>query len=204
MFISIEGIEGTGKSTVSNALMILLARAQKDVLYTREPGGTEVAESIRQILLNKYNDEYVLPEVELLLMFASRLQHVETKIKPALANGKIVICDRFVDASFAYQGGGRGLNKDKIVQLKDWTIADFKPHKTILLDLAPEQALARVLLRNNGKDRIESENIDFFIRARNSYIQIAREEPERFLIIDASMSEQEVIDEVWSRVQQWI
>lgn len=204
MFISIEGIEGTGKSTVSNAIVELLMQHNKPVLYTREPGGTKVAESIRQILLNTYENEAVVPEVELLLMFAARLQHVETKIKPALDAGKIVICDRFVDASFAYQGGGRQIDIEKIKAITNWTIANFNADKTILLDLEPRQALARVMLRNNAKDRIESENNEFFERVRATYLELANNEPNRFLVIDASQDEQTVIQQVWQKVQEWI
>lgn len=204
MFISIEGIEGTGKSTVANSLAKLLVAENIKVVQTREPGGTAVAENIRQILLQKYDSENVLAEVELMLMFAARLQHVEFKIKPALENNNWVICDRFVDASYAYQGGGRAIPEAKIKAIQEWSIKEFMPNKTILLDLEPELAFERVSTRNNARDRIESEAMEFFHRARTSYLELAQQMPERFFVVDASNNEQQVINTVWNEVKSWI
>ena len=204
MFISIEGIEGTGKSTIANSLVDLLVSANINVVQTREPGGTEVAENIRQILLQKYDSENVLAEVELMLMFAARLQHVEFKIKPELKKGNWVICDRFADASYAYQGGGRAIPVAKIKAIQEWSIKEFMPNKTILLDLEPELAFERVRTRNNAKDRIESETMEFFHRARATYLKLAQQMPERFFVVDASNNEQNVIETVWNEVKSWI
>ena len=204
MFISIEGIEGTGKSTVANSLAKLLVAENIKVVQTREPGGTAVAENIRQILLQKYDSENVLAEVELMLMFAARLQHVEFKIKPALENNNWVICDRFVDASYAYQGGGRAISEAKIKAIQEWSIKEFMPNKTILLDLEPELAFERVRTRNNARDRIESEAMEFFHRARTTYLELAQKMPERFFVVDASNNEQQVINTVWNEVKSWI
>ena len=204
MFITIEGIEGTGKSTVTNALSQMLASVSVNVCTTREPGGTVIAEDIRKVLLNSYTEESVQSDVELMLMFASRLQHVEAKIKPALAEGKFVLCDRFTDASYAYQGGGRGISLAKIAELHNWAIGDFQPDKTFLLDLEPKLALERVLLRNNGKDRIEQESIAFFERVRSTYLELAKKEPKRFIVIDAGLAPNAVMAEIWQEVRAWI
>lgn len=204
MFITIEGIEGTGKSTVTNALSQMLASVSLNVCTTREPGGTVIAEDIRKVLLNSYTEESVQSDVELMLMFASRLQHVEAKIKPALAEGKFVLCDRFTDASYAYQGGGRGISLAKIAELHSWAIGDFRPDKTFLLDLEPKLALERVLLRNNGKDRIEQESIAFFERVRSTYLELAKKEPKRFIVIDAGQAPNAVMAEIWQEVRAWI
>ena len=203
MFISIEGIEGTGKTTVVSALAKLLGK-EVSVLQTREPGGTKVAEAIRQILLQDFTGEVVLPKVELLLMFASRLQHVETIIKPALAQGQTVLCDRFVDASYAYQGGGRNINYEKIAMLHNWTIDGLVPDKTILLDMEPKAAFERVVKRNNIQDRIEQENLQFFTRIREQYLFMAKKYPNRFLVVDASLSEEQVLEIIWNEVKTWI
>lgn len=183
-FITIEGIEGVGKSTAVNVIRDYLKQHHKDVVITREPGGTVVAEKIRQILLTPDLDESIVPETELLLMFASRVQHIANVIMPALDAGKWVVCDRFNDASFAYQGGGRGIDLTLIQQLDEWLVK-IRPSLTILLDAPTHIGLMRAKHRG-PQDRIEQEKSDFFDRIRAVYLQRAKQEPQRFHLIDAT------------------
>lgn len=185
LFITVEGIEGAGKSTAVRAIEKYLKSNEIDYVSTREPGGTEIAESIRQLLLQHYFEEPMAEDTELLLMFASRAQHIAQMIRPALKAGKIVVCDRFTDASFAYQGGGRGISKTHIQQLADWVQGDLKPDLTILLDIHPKTGLKRAAKRSKP-DRIEREEIKFFERVRKAYLDLAKNEPDRFRVIDAS------------------
>ena len=182
--ITIEGIEGVGKSSAVAALSEYLVSQQKKVLVTREPGGTPLAEQIRQLLLKVY-EEAVSPKTELLLMFASRTQHVEEVIRPALQAGKWVICDRFTDASYAYQGAGRGMPIEVIAFLEKWIQEGLEPDCTLLLDAPVEVAQERAKLRD-VLDRIESEAQQFFARARHCYLARAKQYPHRYHIIDAS------------------
>lgn len=183
VFVTLEGIEGVGKSTNLAFIRDWLRQHGHQVVETREPGGTPLAEEIRALLL-KPRDESVDPDTELLLMFAARAQHVAGVIKPALAAGKTVLSDRFVDASFAYQGGGRQLSIARIAALEQWLLGDFKPQLTVLLDLHPDIALARARARGEA-DRFEREQMAFFVRVRDTYLQRAAAEPSRFAIIDA-------------------
>ncbi|MFN4289456.1 MAG: dTMP kinase [Permianibacter sp.] len=182
-FISLEGIEGVGKSTNLAFIRDWLQQHGHEVVQTREPGGTPLAEQIRELLLAP-REEAVDSDTELLLMFAARAQHVAGVIKPALAAGKTVLSDRFVDASFAYQGGGRQLPMARIAALEAWLLGDFKPALTVLLDLHPDIALARARQRGEA-DRFEREQLAFFVRVREVYLQRAAAEPERFAIVDA-------------------
>lgn len=194
LFITIEGTEGMGKSTVIASLAEFLKEKNFDYLLTREPGGTEIAEKIRQVILSHY-DEIMHAETELLLYFAGRIQHVQTVVLPAKNAGKIVISDRFTDASFAYQGGGRQIPVEKIRLLEQHFINDLQPDLTLLLDAPIEVGLDRIAARGE-KDRIENETITFFERVRESYHQRARDYPERFRLIDARGSVSEVQERV--------
>ena len=185
-FISIEGGEGAGKSTSIEYIKQKLEACGIECLVTREPGGTPMAEDIRQLLL-QHRDEVVDPYTELLLMFASRRQHVQNVIRPALASGKWVICDRFTDASFAYQGFGRGLDKEFISSLKRWVHGDLNPNMTILFDLDIAIGMARAGKRSDF-DRIETETMSFFERVRQGYLTQAKAEPQRYRVVDASQS----------------
>ncbi|RKZ70785.1 MAG: dTMP kinase [Gammaproteobacteria bacterium] len=185
--ITLEGIEGAGKSSHMQFIAEKLQQAGKEVLLTREPGGTDLGEGIRALLLKK-NEQAMFEQTELLLMFAARAQHVQQVILPAMAAGKIVICDRFTDSSYAYQGGGRGISIEKIRQLEAWLfsgdLSDFKPDLTLLLDLSVETGLSRARARGEA-DRFEIETVNFFQNARDTFLNIAGDEPGRVKIIDA-------------------
>ena len=185
LFLTIEGTEGVGKSTAVKFIQDVLQKAGQPTVFTREPGGTPIAESLRQILLMPNKAEVIVPDVELLLMFASRAQHIAHLIRPALERGDWVLSDRFVDASYAYQGGGRQLDLAKIETLDRWVVQDLKPTLTFLLDAPVEVGMKRAKHRG-PQDRIEQEKKDFFERVRAMYLQRARGEPERFRIIDAT------------------
>lgn len=190
LFITIEGTEGMGKSTVMKSLADFLSEKGLDFIITREPGGTEIAEKIRQVILSHY-DEIMNPETELLLYFAGRIQHVQSVVLPAKAEGKIVISDRFTDASYAYQGGGREIALEKIRLLEQHFINDLQPDLTLLLDAPINIGLERIAARG-VKDRIENEELSFFERVRAIYHQRAHDYPNRFRLIDASQSVAEV------------
>jgi dTMP kinase len=191
-FITIEGGEGVGKSTQIEAVRATLASAGIDAVLTREPGGTERAERIRELLLVP-TSEPMPQSCELLLAFAARATHLDNVIKPALARGSWIICDRFTDATYAYQGGGRGIAKQDISMLEQMVQGELRPDLTLLLDAPVELAMARARQRNAGQgnaagDRFEQEQTAFFERVRATYLQIARAEPKRVKVIDASQS----------------
>jgi len=185
--ITLEGIEGAGKSSHMQFIAEKLQQTGKEILLTREPGGTDLGEGIRALLLTK-NEEVMFEETELLLMFAARAQHVQQLILPAMAEGKIVICDRFTDSSYAYQGGGRGISIERIRQLEAWlfsgVLSGFKPDLTLLLDLSVETGLSRARTRGEA-DRFEIETVNFFQNARDTFLSIAQNEPDRVKVIDA-------------------
>lgn len=186
-FISIEGTEGAGKSTALQFIKQYLTKNHIDVVWTREPGGTEVAEEIRRLVLHPMSFEEIEPETELLLMFAARAQHMKKYILPALGAGKWVASDRFIDASYAYQGGGRGIDESYIVMLDKWIVGPVYPQLTLLLDVSPHQGFERAEKRGTDKDRIEQEQMDFFVRVRDVYLERARQDPDRVKVIDASV-----------------
>lgn len=189
-FITVEGVEGAGKSTLIDALRECLEADDREVMVTREPGGTRLGEALREVLLDNHQREMV-PEAELLLMFAARVQHVKETIRPALAAGTWVICDRFTDATYAYQGYGRRMPLAHIRYLETWLQEDLRPDLTVLLDLPVETGLARTGGRG-GPDRFETEADEFFERVRGGYLEMARAEPERFRKVDASRSREAV------------
>ena len=183
-FITVEGIEGTGKSTNIDFLTSLIEASGFDVVRTREPGGTPMAEKIRQLLLD--HDQEPLPEIaELLLFFASRSLHLQNAIVPALKEGKWVICDRFTDASRAYQGSGRGLDLDRIERLAEWVQEGLEPDMTILLDAPAKIGMQRAAARGDA-DRMDSQELSFYRRVRSGYLTLANAHPDRFAVVDAS------------------
>jgi len=193
-FITLEGIEGAGKTSALSHAQELLEEVGLQVHVTREPGGTPVAERIRDVLLEKV-DELVTPMTELLLMFAARAQHVHRVIEPRLAEGTWVLCDRFTDSTYAYQGEGRGISRTTIRWLEDFAQKGLRPDLTLLLDVEPLVGLKRARGGAAG-DRIEQENLDFFERVRAGYLQMARREPKRFHVIEAKHPQPDVLDQV--------
>ena len=190
LLITLEGIEGAGKSSHIQFIAEQIQQAGRDVLLTREPGGTKLGEGIRDLLLIK-NEEYMFEETELLLMFAARAQHLQQIILPAISAGKIVICDRFTDSSYAYQGGGRGISLEKIQQLEKWVfsgvLSGFKPELTLLLDLSVKTGLSRARDRSEA-DRFETETVNFFQDVRDAFLKIAKDNPDRVSVIDAEQN----------------
>lgn len=184
LFISLEGSEGVGKSTSLKFIKSFIESKGIEVVVTREPGGTPFAEEIRHILLEE-RDEKVEAETELLLMYAARIQNVNSVIKPALNAGKWVISDRFSDASFAYQGGGRKLGFERIAKLHDWALGEFKPDRTFLFDMPVELGIERTKKRGKA-DRFEVEKMNFFNDIRAAYLKKASQEPNRISVIDAA------------------
>jgi len=194
LFITLEGVEGAGKSTQMRRIRAWLEQRGHAVTETREPGGTRLAELIRDVVLHGEHPE-MSPHTELLLIFAARAQHVRELIIPTLERGGTVLCDRFTDASYAYQGGGRGIPREHIEQLETMVMGDLRPDLTLLLDLAPELGLQRASGRGS-EDRFESETDGFLQRARAAYLARAAEFPGRFEVIDASLDP----DTVWVRI----
>ena len=197
-FITLEGGEGAGKSTVIAALRDALEAEGDDVVCTREPGGTPLAEEIRGLLLDPQH-EAASPQAELLLIFAARAQHVRRTILPALERGAWVICDRFTDSSYAYQGGGRGLDMDFIADLERRAVG-IVPAMTLLLDIDVQEGRVRTSSRDLWPDRIEREQEDFFARARSVFLMRAAAEPERFRVIDAGRAREQVAMEAVTQV----
>lgn len=197
-FITIDGVEGAGKSTQIDLICKHLYEKGIKVVRTREPGGTEVGEKIRSVLLDVEN-QAMHSDTELLLMFSSRNELIQNKIIPALNDGYWVVSDRFTDASFAYQGGGRMLNLDRIAELEDWVLGDFKPDLTLLLDVSVEVGMARIEARA-AKDRIELEEREFFERVRSVFIRRSEAFPERIKLIDASGA----VDDIHSKIRALI
>lgn len=201
-FITLEGGEGAGKSTSLAFIRDYFAARGLPLVVTREPGGTPLAEQVRELLLQR-RDEAVAPDAELLLMFAARAQHIAGLIAPALARGEWVLCDRFTDATYAYQGGGRGLSRARIAELEAMVQGDLRPGLTLLLDLPVAQGLARAEARAE-KDRFESEREEFFERVRAAYRERAVAEPARFRVIDASRPLPEVQAALRAALDAWL
>ena len=192
MFITLEGPEGSGKTTAVNAAVRELEKLGYSIVRTREPGGTPIAEQIRNVILDKANTA-MDPRTEALLYAASRRQHLVEKVWPAVKEGKIVICDRYLDSSLAYQGGARGLGIDNILNINMFATEGTFPDLTLLFDIDPEVGLARIAANASREvNRLDLEKLDFHKNVRNTFLDLAKRYPDRFVIIDASKSQEEV------------
>jgi len=198
-FVTVEGIEGAGKSTQMDVIRQYLEERGIRVVMTREPGGTPLSEAVRTLLLDSDN-RGMSPDTELLLVFAARAEHLHKVIRPALESGDWVLSDRFTDATFAYQGGGRGIEAARIATLEEWVQGRLRPDLTLLLDVPVEAGMSRIAGRGQ-RDRFEREDKEFFQRIRNSYLQRAAAEPQRFRCIDASAPVQQVSREALAAVE---
>jgi dTMP kinase len=194
MFITLEGGEGAGKSTNLEFVRQWLRRDGHDVVVTREPGGTELGERVRDILLHG-RELHISAESEMLLMFAARAEHIARVIRPALDAGKIVLCDRFTDATYAYQGGGRGIPAARIATIESWVQGDLRPDLTLLFDVAVEDGRRRAGQRSEP-DRFEQESNEFFARVHATYLARAASEPGRIRVIDAGQSLEKVEQQI--------
>lgn len=192
MFITIEGPEGSGKTTAVDTAVKELEKMGYQIVRTREPGGTPIAEQIRNVILDK-NNTAMDQRTEALLYAASRRQHLVEKVWPALKEGKIVVCDRYLDSSLAYQGGARGLGIDNILNVNMFATEGTFPDLTLLFDLQPEVGLARIAANSNREvNRLDLEKLEFHTKVRNTFLELAKRYPERFVVIDASQSREEV------------
>lgn len=192
MFITLEGPEGSGKTTAVEAAVKALEEKGYQIVRTREPGGTPIAEQIRDVILDKANTK-MDPRTEALLYAASRRQHLVEKVWPALKEGKIVICDRYLDSSLAYQGGARGLGVDEILNINLFATENTWPDLTLLFDIKPEVGLARIASNASREvNRLDLEKLDFHNKVRDTFLTLAKRYPDRYVIIDASLSREEV------------
>ena len=205
MFITIEGPEGSGKSSVTKKVAEMLERDGEEIVMTREPGGTPIAEQIRNVILDKENTK-MDPMTEALLYAASRRQHLVEKVWPLSKEGKIVISDRFIDSSLAYQGGARGLGIDRIYDLNmTYATEGYSPDLTLLFDLEPEIGLARIAANASREvNRLDLEKIEFHRQVRQTFLDLAKRFPERFVVIDASKSFDEVVADTYKVVKDRI
>lgn len=202
-FITLEGGEGAGKSTLTKALTARLSTAGIRCDVTREPGGTANAEAIRTLLVEGDKDRWH-PLSEALLLNAARFDHVERRIKPALASGQWVICDRFYDSTFAYQGAAGKLDTAHLMTLNEVTLGAFKPNLTFILDLDPEIGLARTVARGEAITRFEAKGMDFHHALRQAFLDIAARDPQRCVILDASQGPEAVEAAAWSHLQAYL
>jgi dTMP kinase len=199
-FITLEGIEGVGKTTNREYIRSLLEQTGKPCVETREPGGTPLGEALREMLL-EHKHEGMSSDAELLMMFASRAEHLHKVILPALEAGNNVLCDRFTEATYAYQGGGRGINDRKIAELENWVQGELRPDLTIILDAPVETGRDRAG-RRSTPDRIEKEQNDFFERVRQTYLQLANHYPQRIAVVDASITLEQVQKQIYHVMKQ--
>ena len=200
MFITFEGIDGVGKSTQIDLVQTWLESKGLDYIRSFEPGGTELGQEIRHLLLHRKGD--VSARSEALLYAADRAHHVATKIKPALEAGKVVLGDRYFDSSVAYQGAARELDLSEVREISLWAIDRLLPDVTILLDLDAEKAMQRRSQTGTGPDRLEQEKVDFFERAREAYLTLAKNEPDRFVVLDASESVQQISEKLIAELEK--
>jgi dTMP kinase len=201
LLITLEGIEGSGKSTQATRLRDALIQDGIPVSLTREPGGTPLAERIRELILGS-GPEPMAPETELLLFLAARAQHVARVIRPALERGEVVVCDRFTDATIAYQGGGRTIQEPFLASLNEWATGGLEPARTYLLDVPVEVGLARARKRNMGGDRLETEGAAFFEAVRARYLDLARREPERIVLLRGTDPEEKLAHQISADVKR--
>ncbi len=200
VFITFEGIEGVGKTTqVQKAYKLLSAKHPGNVITTREPGGTPTGETVRNVILQDGAD-MIDGITEMLLVFAARRQHIQDVIQPSLDAGRIILCDRFTDATFAYQGGGRGVDEQLIARLQDMVQGALRPDLTLLLDAAPDVGIARIRKRS-APDRFEAETMNFFRRVRHKYLELASRHPERIHVIDAAREADKIAAEIRSLLE---
>ena len=201
MFVTIEGPEGSGKSSVTKEVVKLLEKDGEEVVLTREPGGTPIAEQIREVILNKENTA-MDPVTEALLYAAARRQHLKEKVWPLSKEGKIIISDRFLDSSLAYQGGARGLGIDCILNMNQFATEGYYPDLTLLFDIDPRIGLARIAA-NKGREvnRLDLEKIDFHDSVRQTFLSLAKRFPERFVILDASKPFDDVVQDAYKAIK---
>ena len=202
LFITVEGTEGVGKSTNMAFIENWLRKAGKELVITREPGGTELGEKLRAVLLDA-KEQSMSDDTELLLMFAARAQHLQEVILPALYEGKWVLCDRFTDSTYAYQGGGRGIDESRIAQLEQWVQGDRRPDMTLILDLPIDVGLERAGKRSTP-DRFELEKHDFFNKVRDAFLLRAAANPQRYTVIDASPTIEEVQQSIQTVLEKMV
>ena len=201
-FITVEGTEGVGKSTNMAFIEGWLKAAGKELVITREPGGTILGEKLRSVLLDA-KEQSMCDDTELLLMFAARAQHLQEVILPALDAGKWVLCDRFTDSTYAYQGGGRGIDMSRIAELEQWVQGERRPDMTLILDLPIDIGLERAGKRSEP-DRFEMEKHDFFNKVRATFLSLAAENPERYQVIDASPSISDVQQSIQAVLEKMV
>ena len=203
-FLTIEGVDGAGKTTAKDVVLRWLQACGREFITTREPGGTPLAEQLRTLVLAEHQEQ-VADTTELLLMFAARSQNLSERIEPALAADKVVVCERFTDATYAYQSGGRGIDEQRIAVLEQLVQGDRRPDMTLLLDIAPQVSLARVrgrvISQGDELDRIEQETLEFFQRVRATYLQRAATFAEQYVVIDASQSLPDVEQQIVAALQ---
>lgn len=202
LLITLEGVEGAGKTTALDVVTEQLRRHGLQVRVTREPGGTGMGESLRELLLH-HSEVGLSPDTETLLLFAARAEHLEQVVRPALAAGETVVCDRFTDATYAYQGAGRGVGSDRVAVLEDWVQGALRPDLTLMLDVPVDQGRARAG-RRSAPDRFEREQDPFFERVRKAYLDRAAAEPERIRVVDASGSAEAVASALGTTIDAWL
>lgn len=204
LFITVEGPEGAGKSTILTKIFNRLIQEGFDVIQTREPGGISIAEQIREVILNTKNTE-MDKRTEALLYAAARRQHLVEKVIPALAEGKIVICDRFIDSSLAYQGNARGIGMEEVMNINQFAIEDKMPDLTLYFDIDPEEGLKRIA-KHNGREvnRLDLESVDFHTRVREGYQKLMKQYPDRIQVIDASRSKEAVFADAYGVVNDYL
>jgi dTMP kinase len=201
IFITFEGSEGSGKTTQIEKLVSRIEAAQRKVIVTREPGGTEIGEEIRHLLKHSSAGKEMCPETELLLFAASRAQLVREVILPALEAGKVILCDRFLDSTTVYQGVARKLSPDPVSSINQFAVGNIMPNLTIVLDVPAEVGLSRIKHRASDlPDRMEQENIDFYRNVRDGYLMLAKNFPDRFVVVDGTLSSELIEEGIWNAV----